>query len=1070
MKILWKDSIKEIKNTFRRFLSILLIVLLGVGFFAGIKATSPDMKNTLDQYLDDKNVFDIEIISTLGLTQNDIEEIQKVDGVGEIEGGYSKDILINLDEKESVVKVLSIPDKLNQLQLIEGNLPQNEGECVVEETVLNSSSKKIGDDISFIMEEGDAQFLKNSTMTIVGTVRSPLYISRERGSTKLASGKINYYVYVPKKVIQSEVYTEVYVSVKDTIDLNYFSNKYERKINEVCNKIEQIAQKQQEKRYEEIKNVAEQEVKNAEEELQRKQAEASIRIEQAKKQIQEGKNEAEKNEQKILNSETNLQINQEKLKKELEKGKKEIEKAEQTILNQQKEYENGKDEWEQKKQEASNGLVLLNLQKSEIHRKIQELNQKKIQLEQLGQDTSQIEKQIKILENQNVELNKQIQSVQEEVVRGEQQLISRENNLNEAKKVIEDKKQQLKQGQNVANSQLKQAKQKIAEGKKQLESAKKQIKESEEQLEKQQKELNKQIEEAQIKINKVKEEIKKIARPNWYLLDRDKNVGFASFSQDTERIANIGKVFPIVFFIVAALISLTSMTRMVEEQRTEIGTLKAMGYTKMQIIQKYIIYALLATIVGSLVGMIIGFNLLPKVIFSMYGMMYSVPDVTIEFNIQYAIIGMGCALLCTVGATVLSCVKELKSSPAVLMRPKAPKMGKRVLLEKVTWIWSKLKFTQKVTVRNIFRYKKRFLMTIIGITGCTALIVAGFGLRDSVGRMIPSQYGEIFQYDLLISLKEEDEIEKKEDFIQKLKEEKEIKEIVQINQQSIDIMEKGNQNDIQLIVPKDTRELQSFIQLKNSKTKKQENLDDTGIILTEKIAKILNIKVGDTIKVKNSEDIEVEVKVSGIVCNYLMHYAYMSPNLYQKLYQEEMSYNTIFTKNEVLTKESEENLGSRILENNQVSSISFISRNKSMFDEIMDNMSFVVWILIIAAGLLDFVVLYNLSNINISERIRELATIKVLGFYDKEVYQYIGRETIILTVIGIGIGLFMGYFLNLFIIKTCELDILMFDPRVHATTYIYATILTIIFTIIVNIVTYFSLKKIDMIESLKSVE
>ena len=823
VKALRKDAFKEIINTRKRFLSILLIVLLGVGFFAGIRAVSPDMKKTADMYFDENKMMDIEVISTMGLTDDDVKEIQDLQDVKIVEGTYSKDVLTKVDEEEVVLKIHTLSDNINCVKLQQGEMPKNEEECVVEESFLNSTNKKIGDTI--ILEAKDTLAgpnLKNKEIKIVGSIRSPLYISRERGSTKLASGKINYYIYVPQSEIISQIYTEIYVRVKDADKLDTFSDEYEDKIKKVKSDIENIAKERTESEYEKLK-----------------------------------------------------------------------------------------------------------------------------------------------------------------------------------------------------------------------------------------------------------------VKPEWYVLDRNQNTGYASYSQDSERIANIGKVFPFVFFVIAALISLTSMTRMVEEQRVQIGTLKALGYTKGKIALKYILYAVLATLIGGIIGMLLGFRILPEIIYNMYAMMYSMKDVVLEFNTGIAITGLGLALICTVGATIIACYKELNLQPASLMRPKSPKAGKRVLLERISWLWSKLKFTQKVTIRNVFRYKKRVSMTIIGILGCTALMVAGFGLRESVSNMIPSQYGEVFLYDMSITLKNEqtsDEIQKYIDEVCNIKtndKNNDVPDAMAFNMQAVEILNKETKQDIQLIVPEKTDVLSDYIVLENRVSKEKYSLSDNGVVITEKLAKLLGIKQGEKITIKNSNDKQAEVEVKGITRNYLMHYMYISPEYYESIFGEKVKYNTILLKEQSEVKKSEESenkLGKKILENSNISKVTFMSQTKSIFDEVMDNMTFVVWILIISAGLLAFVVLYNLANVNISERIRELATIKVLGFYDKEVYDYVGRETTILTIIGILLGLVAGYFLEMFILKTCELDILMFDTRISIWSYVYSASLTILFTLIVSVVTYFALKKIDMIESLKSVE
>lgn len=691
MRAFNKDTLREIKNTKKRFISILLIVLLGVGFFAGIKAASPDMQKTLDKYFDENNVMDLQVTSTMGLTSEDIEEIKNLEQVESVVGSYSKDFIITVQEKDLVVKIHSITEEINKLSLITGNFPTSENECVVEEAFLEETKTKIGDKIKIQNqeEENSEKFLKYDEYTIVGTIHSPLYISEDRGQTALMSGKINYYMYVPENSIQSEVYTESYIALKNIDNINTFNDEYEERVDEAKEDIEEIKTKMEEKRYNDLKD-------------------------EALKQIEE-------QEQK---------------------------------LNQMKPY--------------------------------------------LGE---------KAVEEEN-------------------------------------------------------------------------------------------------KIKTAKQEVENMEKPKWYILDRNQNIGYTSYSQDSERIANIGKVFPAVFFIIAALISLTTMTRMIEEQRIKIGTLKALGYNKIQIALKYVIYAFIATIVGSLIGTIIGFRLFPKIIFDMYATMYTLPDIILDFNVDLAILGFSFATICTVGATILSCYKELLETPASLMRPKSPKAGKRVLLERIKFIWTRLKFTYKVTIRNLFRYKKRVFMTIIGILGCTALIVAGFGLRDSISNMIPSQYGEIFKYDVSITLKNEETSQGLENM--DIANVEEIDSSMPFNMQAVEILDKDNNQDIQLVIPQEIEKIEQYITLKNRKTNEGYTLNEQGIILTEKICNLLDIKEGDIIKIKNADEKEAEVKVIGITANYLMHYMYMSPELYKNIFNEEVQYNTILGKEKSDKKQVEE--------------------------------------------------------------------------------------------------------------------------------------------------------------------
>ena len=556
---------------------------------------------------------------------------------------------------------------------------------------------------------------------------------------------------------------------------------------------------------------------------------------------------------------------------------------------------------------------------------------------------------------------------------------------------------------------------------------------------------------------KIRQELKneKLEGQTWYVLDINSNTGFYQYKQDTERIDNVAKVFPLVFFIVAVLICLTTMTRMVEEERSQIGTLKSLGYKDSAIMFKYVLYASLATIIGGMIGVLIGYRLLPDIVFETYKNMYRIGDIKLSYYSSLTFQGMMIALLCTLGATIYTCRKTLKESPANLLRPVAPAPGKRVLLEKIPCIWNHLSFSYKVTVRNVFRYKKRFLMTIIGIAGCTGLILAGFGLKDCIVKMVPHQYEEIFNYQVKVTLDEN----KTKDTINKIKENKKVKDLLQIQEESITLDNKDTNQSITLIVPKDG--VDGFIKLQDRKSKEKYQLKD-GVIVTEKLANLLDLEEGDTLKFTGTDT--YTEKVSNITENYLFHYIYLPKEKYKG------TYNTVLLKTKNMTEKQEKNFANELKEIPGVSNITFTSSTRHVFDDTMDSFAYVSLILIISAGALAFVVLYNLSSINISERRRELATIKVLGFYDKEVYQYINRENTILTVIGILLGLGVGNILTMYIIKTCELDMLMFDPTIAPLSYLYAILITAAFAILVNIILYFSLKKIDMIESLKSVE
>lgn len=1013
-KALLKDSVKEIKNTYKRFISILLMAFLGVGFFAGMRAASPDMVDTIDQYYKENQVYDIQILSTLGLTNDDIEAISKIDNMETIVGTYEIEGKMEIENKEIITKIMCI-EELNQPILLQGELPENQDECVVEESFLTANHKQIGDTIEVEIEntkndEGEEiEYLNQSKLKIVGTVKSPLYISRDRGTSSLGSGKIDYYIYIPKENIKAnEIYTGMYIKVKNSEKYTTSSEKYEDYIAEVKEEIEAIKEEREQARHDKLVDIATAKVEEAETELNDEKQEAKQQIEEAKQEIENGKNEIEKAESQLNNSKKEADTKFTSAYNQIQTAKKTIAENETQLAT--------------KEQETNQQIAELETQRQELQTQLETVENS---LTQLETQYNQIKDNLSFSEEQKQAIATQMQSLKQSKQTIEAGITQINNGITTGKQEIENAKAQLQDAKNELTKKEKQYETTKNNTYRQLESAKLEIEKSkaeletgEKELEQNQKEFEEKIAEAEAKLIDAKEEIADIENPTWYVLDRYSNTGYNSFIQDTGSIENIARVFPIVFFMVALLISLTSMTRMVEEQRTQIGTLKALGYNKIQIASKYVIYAGLACIIGGILGMSVGFVLLPKIIWMMYQMMYQMTDnIHISFNLAIGGSGLLLICVCIIGATIYAVLKELVQTPATLMRPKAPKMGKRVLLEKIPFIWKHLSFSKKVTVRNIFRYKKRFLMTIIGILGCTALIVVGFGIRDSIRCIMPNQFEKVFEYDMQIGLKNGLEEEQKQEYITSLQEKTEMEKVVETYVTSNTAINQENKEDVQIIVPKEENDLNGIINLVDAKTNQKIELQENEICLTDKAAELLGVKQGDTITLKDSKDKERKVKISNIVENYVYHYVYMSKVTYENLYGATYDTNVLFTKNNDLNGEQEENLATEIMNHSEVASVSRISTAMDMLDDTMKSLNYVVIILIVSAGLLAFVVLYNLSNVNISERIRELATIKVLGFYDKEVYSYVTRETVILTAIGIVLGLIGGYFLNYFIIR-----------------------------------------------------
>ena len=969
VKTLIKQSFVSIKQTFNRFISILVIVLLGVGFFTGIRETSPNMKDSLDAYFKKENVYDISLMSTWGITDDEINDL-KNKGYN-VEGSYSFDTLIHIDD-DYVAKVHSYDKNatMNKLVVTEGRLPHSNNECVIEKN-KDVGHYKLGDKITI-----DDDILKEKELTIVGFVKSPLYVSLERGSTKLLNGKVNFYMYSLITNFDSDVFTEAYIDLNT--DDSTFSDKYISLRDSEVKKLESISDEYRDKRFNDEKNDALKELNDNIEKYNKEKEDTYKKLDDALDKIN-------KTEKELKSNLTKLNNNEKKAKTEFANKKKELN-------NNKKEVENG----------------------------INELKKNISYMESVGMDTTELKAQLSNLEKTLTTINN-----------GYNTLLKRETKT---------------------YNEIKSGKAKIENAKKKLESSKVEVADN-------RKKADAEFEDAYKKIEDARKEIDELEKPEWYVLDLDSNLGYYQFSQDSERIAKIAKVFPVLFYLVAILVSLTTMTRMVEEERSELGTLKSLGYEDNQILFKYMLYALLASVIGSILGVIIGTKTIPKIIYGMYCLMYTLGEFVSKVDLVSYLIGTFIAIGCIMLSTYLAVKKSLKEVPAELLRPKSPKAGKRVLLERIPFIWNRLSFSRKVTVRNVFRYKKRFLMTILGISGCTGLIIAGFGLQDCIIDMVPNQYEKIFSYDLEITFdKDNKNINKDYEEISKFKE---FSKTLKADKDSIELTNIDTNQTIQIIIP--FEEYKDFIQIKNRRTNEYYDLNDK-VIVSEKLYKLLKLKNNDELDIKLNDNI-YKTKVGGSTENYIMHYIYMS----KKEYNSD-SFNTMFVKINNLTEESRNALSKKLKEYDSVSKLTYNSLSRSIFDDAMKNLGSITIILIVSAGLLAFVVLYNLSNINISERKRELASIKVLGFYDSEVYKYVSRENTILTVIGMTFGCLIGYVLTMYLIKTCEFDITMFSPKISIYSYIYSLLITLGFTILVNIATYFALKKIKMVESLKSVE
>lgn len=1237
----FKNLFRDIKNTPSRFLSIVIIIAVGVAFYAGVRATSPDMKISADYYFDKNNLMDFKLISTLGITEGDIEAVRSEKGIAEVEGSKSIDGVIEQENKQLVLNINSLPKSggINELRIVKGRVPDKPNETIAEENFLLENKLKVGDTIS--LQSGTdtniSSDLNQTTFEIVGSTKSPLYLSEQRQISSVGNGSVRGFIYILPEVFENEVYTEMYarvdrVETKDSLidhreyadsikpieknlkDLGVVRNKVRRDevlkdANDKLREGEEELAESKLKAEEEIANGRQKlldaqkkiddgkaEIASNEKLLNQEIAKGRVKIEDGRAQIKSGEKEIAKNRAEIEDGKIKIQTEKKKLidgeaklneeakklqasKGELAPGIKKIEDAKQKIAQGEREInknrieiQNGRTKIQKTKKELDNAQAQIikgkqqaatginqavyaevlkaeslansdptnenyifkyqgikSLYENNIERKdfdsiynslkangqlpsIEGFDIEKLNLDflnsqaQIQSGRAQIAEQEKVLSQGEAKLNEEakkleegkkqlapgiqkIESAKAQIAAGESQinkgkadiqggktqlaneekkLLDGEARLNREAKKIEQSKKDISKGEADLEREKKEGLRKIANGKVELRNGQAEIDENLKKLNSEEEEANQKIREAEAEIKKSREKIDEIKDPEWFVLGRGQNVGYETYRQDSDRIDNIGKVFPLIFFLVAALVSLTTMTRMVQEKRTEIGTFKALGYSPFAIVSHYLIYSLSSSIIGSLIGILIGFRLFPPLIINAYGSLYALPYVLTPFNVALALQASLIAVVFTSLAAGLATLDELREVPASLMRPKPPKSGKKILLEQATFIWKRLKFTQKVTARNIFRYKQRFLMTVIGIAACTGLMITAYGLREGIVGATEKQFNEIYRYDMQGNLNKEKTVEEKDSIKSKALSDENIKNILFSNSKSSTIKTKNARSeDAFVIVPEDVDEFNNYIKLYLN----EENLKigDKGVIITEKLSRLIDKKIGDTIDI-SIEDEVVKARVSAITQQYIQHYVYMSPTYYSEITGKDMAYNSFYGVLEDTIETAENDTSARLKSIDGINSISFKNNSKVDSDKSVESINSVVLILIVSAGVLAFVVIYNLTNINITERRRELATIKLLGFYDKELAAYIYRENIILTLIGSFTGIFVGLFLNKFVLSTAETNVIKFLEKISPIYFVYSILLTLLFSVIVNLAMYKRFGKIDMIESLKSAE
>lgn len=1211
-----KDFWREIKHTKSRFFSIMILVALSVAFLSGLKATAPDMKHTGDDYLDSLHLADIQVLSTLGLTDEDIAALRAQDKIEDAEGEYVIDAFASSDSLDAVVKVLSLTDRgISDVLLREGRMPERADECVVEENMLSLMSISVGDTITLTPGDDLSDALAQDTYTVVGTVRSPVYLAVERGTSTLGSGTVKAYLYLPREAFTLDYYTAAYVRVSGAAEMTAFYDDYDDYIDDVIDSLEDFGDARAILRHDELVDEATEKLDDAQKELDDAKAEADKELgdarrelADARKELDDGWKEYDDGKQELADSRVKLDDakaeledgeqeyadgvkkydqavrDYEKGQKDYADGVKDYEKGAQQLADGESELEAGKEKLDegQKQLDALGNTVAGALQNdpnyagvtggtiidelgrgdentaaatdaaldkmraqleggiaqaqqglAKIDAGIEQCDEglAKIDaaLEQLGaspdneearaaleqqradtavqrsalvQQRGEVSAQLSELQSQlaalstvssgSIAANKQqLDQGRADYESGKQQLSAGYRDLRDGKKELDKAKKELDE----APQKLADAKQELADARKELDDGWKEYYDGEEEYADGEKELadayieltdgekdyreglreyedgkaeaDEKIADAEEKIADARRKVADIESCEWYLFSRSYNPGYTGYGQDAERMANLASVFPVIFFLVAALVCLTTMTRMVEEQRVQIGSLKAMGYSGLAISRKYLLYGLLPSLTGGVFGLVIGYILFPKMIFTAYQIMYQMPNIELRAYGGISAYSLLAAVACTTIATLWACLATLRETPASLMRPRTPKAGKRVFLEYIKPLWRKMSFTHKVTARNLFRYQKRFWMTVIGIGGCTALIIAGFGMRSSLLFTMSRQYDDLFHYSAQVTLSSNvlpEERQAVEDF---LAGDSRVVNDVPCTASSATVITSSYSTTAYVEVM-EAGEIGKVIDLLDYKTGEPITMEDTGVYIDQKLSELLKVSVGDTFFLDG--DARGDVTVAGIYEHYTGHFIYMTPSYYEQTLHadsEPNAYLMNFTSDDTDTCNA---IFEKLLSMNGVVTTSRMRDTQDTYMHSMERVDFVVVIIILAAAALAMVVLFNLSNINITERQRELATIKLLGFYDKEVSAYVYRENIVLTVFGILMGCFMGHWLHIYLVRSTEIDLMMFGRQTAPSAYVYAAILTMLFSVLVNVLAHFKMKKIDMVESLKSAE
>jgi putative ABC transport system permease protein len=1111
--------------------------MLGVAFYVGISTTAPDMEITGVHYFDKTNFYDIHLISTVGFSDEDVECISETDGVNYTEAIYSADMIVEIENNHKIAfRIFSIADlpdgdfdnRINIAQVTEGEYPKQDNECLVDSRFTYLFS--IGDTITLEKENAkDDSFLEQDDYIISGFAQSPLYISEERGTTKIADGRIFGFVFVPKTAWVIDYYTEVFVTVNNTGGAKYFDNSYFKNIEPVAESLRVLGMEKAQIRYDGIVDEAnekisdarskidegkeelsdaeqriedgEQELRDGEEEFNTKQQEFDDAVLTTTQELSDAKEELDKARSEISSNDRKLQQNRDSYnqsKAALESAEKEIEKGElelaplKTALDAlkstvseieylQAELQKLKSEYSALIQERDSTLYSNPYSDPRLDLKFVDLTDKISGVEatlKLYPNINEVKPQRDMLQAQYSEAYAVIEASKAELARGRTELAEAEIKLNSAQNDLDSARREYQKGLSEYNKGVAEFDETTSDTLSTLAEKADEIEESKTTLEDKKNEFSEksvtagaEIEDAEIELADAEKKLEDLRMPKWFIDDSSLNVGFSNYRAHIQSLRAIGSILPVVFFIVAILVCLNAMTRMVEKDRGGIGTLAALGYSNRKISNKYIVYSLSASLLGSIGGLLIGFGVFPKLIFDSYTVAYTAfPPIEVQIDVWYAIVAVLFAVASALVSTRIVCRRELSTMPSELLRPKAPKAGKKILLERIPFLWAGFGFIYKVAARNIFRYKKRFIMTIVGIAGCTGLLFSGFGMRDSISVVSRRQFGEIKTYRGEGIIKNETHFSELDDLRTYIEDDANIADVLFVRQEALNIPTSTGMKSAYLVAGEPERNLDGFVNLRSLTNQDVLPLTSEGAVITEKLSDVTGAQVGDDLLFTDVDNNEYRIPVAGVVENYLYNNIYVTPFVYRQILDKECMYNGFFAHTVDQSDEAEAATTEYLLKNGEIENVTLVTLAISILDDIVTNLVFVLIVLIISAALLAFVVLFNLNSINLEERTYELASLKVLGFLDREAKAYIFRENLFLTAVGGALGLLLGVAIHRGILSAIEVDMLMYSRSVRPASFAISFVLTLLFALFVNLIMGRKITKINMAQSLNSFE